>query len=31
MLMALMQKTSKFFIPHQEESMVGYVDINGVY
>jgi hypothetical protein len=25
------QKTSKFFVSHWEESMAGYVGINGVY
>jgi hypothetical protein len=25
------QKTSKFFVTHQEESMVGHVSVKGVY
>jgi hypothetical protein len=25
------QKTSKFFVSHQEESMAGHVGVNGVY
>jgi hypothetical protein len=25
------QKTAKFFVFHQEESMAGHVDIKGVY
>jgi hypothetical protein len=25
------QKTSKFFVSHQEESMAGHVNVNGVY
>jgi hypothetical protein len=25
------QKISKFFVAHEEESMIGHVDVNGVY